>query len=90
MKHEYRVVPYGDGYEPQMKYTMGRKDGTCWFPLNVEGYWLEPDAFNDGEVTMHISMPESVAKRAIVRATAINGENLTPVLKAAGSGEATS
>jgi len=74
--NEYRIIRYGTGWEPQMSYTAGLAEGVFWFPLDENGYWLEPDAFTKGEVTKHISMPKPAAKRAIMRSRAINGQHI--------------
>jgi hypothetical protein len=76
---QYRVVEVPGGFEPQMLSTMGAVDGERWFPLNAEGYWLEPDAFSYGVITKHSIMTREEAERAVTRARAINGENLRPV-----------
>ena len=80
---EYRICKYfAFGYEPQMKSTMGAKDGTEWFPLNEAGYWLEPEAFNHGHITRHlVFVKREDAERAIIRARSINLENLKEVAK---------
>src|ERR1700748_3112647 len=61
----YRIVRYGNGYEPQMSYSAGMVKGLFWYPMNADGYWLEPDAFNEGRITMHIAMtkPEDMWDR---------------------------
>lgn len=68
----YRIVRYGNGYEPQMSYSAGMIEGLFWYPLNGDGHWLEPDAFTQGHITMHISMPKTIAQRAIRRAQGVN------------------
>lgn len=73
---QYRIVRRLGGFEPQYSYTAGRVKGIFWFPLNAEGYWLEPDAFTDGNPTKHISMTKADARRAILRARAINEEHI--------------
>lgn len=75
----YRIVDRGSGYEPQMSYSMGIAEGLVWFPLNEDGYWLEPDAFGDGKVTKSAQMPRTSAERAIQRAMAIEGVHLKAV-----------
>ena len=72
----YRIKRRFGGFEPQCSYTAGMVDGVFWFPLNAEGYWLEPDAFSYGKITKHISLPKEDAKRAILRAQAINAQHL--------------
>lgn len=62
-----------------MSYTAGIPDGAVWYPLNAEGYWLEPDAFSYGNPKQHIAMPRAEAKRAILRARAINGGHIQEV-----------
>lgn len=59
-----------------MSYTAGMVKGVFWFPLNAEGYWLEPDAFSNGNVTRHIIMSKEDAKKAILRARAIEGNHI--------------
>ena len=76
---EYRIVRRLLGFEPQYSYTAGMVKGVFWYPLNAEGYWLEPDAFNSGTITKHISMSRAEAKRAVLRARAINEEHLRQV-----------
>jgi hypothetical protein len=78
----YRIVDRGCKYEPQMSYSMGNENGFAWFPLNEDGYWLEPDAFSTGYLTKCSCMPLSVAKRSIRRAMAINGVHLQIVTNA--------
>lgn len=75
----YRIVANGDGYEPQQKYNAGHADGDFWFPLRENGYWLEPDAYNYGVITMHISMPREMAERALALAASMNGNNIVSV-----------
>lgn len=72
----YRVRRRLGGWEPQHSYTAGAVDGVFWYPLNAEGYWLEPDAFNYGRVTKHIAMTYHEASRAILRARAINQQHI--------------
>ena len=64
------------GWEPQMQYTMGMVDGVQWFPLNKDGYWLEPDAFSYGKITKHNYFKLAEAKRICLRASAINQHHL--------------
>ena len=75
--HRYRIVRCGGGWEPQISYNAGVAKGHFWFPLNEDGYWLESDAFTDGVVTKHIALSKAEAKRAILRARAINGLHIT-------------
>ncbi len=77
--HKYRIVRRDGGHEPQMLSTTGSAAFTgpkdVWFPLNSQGYWLEPDAFNYGLVTKHAPLPtRHEAERAILRAKAINDD----------------
>lgn len=74
--NQYRIRRRLTGWEPQHSYTAGRVDGVFWYPLNADGYWLEPGAFTDGKVTKHIAMPKEAAKRAILRARAINQQHI--------------
>lgn len=73
---EYRIVRRLGGFEPQCSYTAGMVKGVFWYPLNPDGFWLEPDAFSCGNITKHISLPKEDAKRAILRARAINGQHV--------------
>ena len=73
---EYRVVRRLGGFEPQCSYTAGMVDGIFWYPLNPDGFWLEPDAFSYGNVTKHISLPKDDANRAILRARALNEQHI--------------
>jgi hypothetical protein len=50
--------------------------GIFWYPLNAEGYWLEPGAFTNGDPSRHITMAKVAAERAILRARAINEEHV--------------
>lgn len=72
----YRIVRRRGGYEPQFSYTAGVVKGVFWYPLNADGYWLEPDAFTNGNPTKHIAMSKDDASRAILRARAINEEHI--------------
>jgi hypothetical protein len=77
---QYRIVERGSGWEPQMLYRPGSSKFTgpkgVWFPLNSQGYWLEPDAFDYGDVTKHAPLPtREEAERAIERAKLINSDN---------------
>lgn len=72
---EYRIRWRLFGWEPQQRYNTGL-GGMIWFPLNAEGYWLQPDAYNDGAVTHHVTMPRHDAERAILRARAINQQHI--------------
>lgn len=73
---QYRIVRRLGGYEPQISYTAGIAEGLFWFPLNEDGYWLEPEAFSTGNVTKHVSMTKDVARRAVLRARAINEHHI--------------
>lgn len=64
------------GWDPQQKYTMGQVDGDKWFPLNDKGYWLEPDAFNEGRISAHNYFPRSEARHVIMKAKSINQESI--------------
>lgn len=74
--NQYRIRRRFDGWEPQHSYTAGAVDGVFWYPLNAEGYWLDMDAFNYGKITKHIAMSKEEAKRAILRARAINQQHI--------------
>jgi len=74
---QYRIVRRRGGYEPQFSYNAGMVRGLFWYPLNAEGYWLEPDAFTNGNPNARISMSKEDARRAILRARAINEEHIT-------------
>lgn len=69
---KYRLI----GYEPQMRYTVGTKNGTKWFPLSPDGYWLEPESFSYGVITRHMTMTKDDAKAAILKAKSANSENM--------------
>lgn len=73
---QYRIVRRLGGYEPQHSYTAGIAEGVFWFPLNEEGYWLEPEAFSSGNVTKHVVMTKDLARRALLRARAINEQHI--------------
>lgn len=73
---QYRAVRRPGGYEPQFSYTAGTVKGVFWYPLNADGYWLEPDSFTNGNPTKRISMSKDDANRAILRARAINEEHI--------------
>lgn len=70
----YRVIPHGDGFMPQMSYSMGMVAGLQWFPLNVQGFWNDPDSFSFGKTTKELPIPmtKDDAERAIERAKLIN------------------
>lgn len=74
--YRYRAIRRLGGWEPQMSYTAGTVDGVVWYPLNAEGYWLEPKAFSSGNPRAHIAMTKAEAGRAITRARAINGQHI--------------
>lgn len=74
--HQYRLRRRLRGWEPQCSYTAGAVDGVFWFPLNENGYWLEPEAFSFGKITKHIALPKELAKRALLRARAINQQHI--------------
>lgn len=76
VSRQYRIVRRVGGYEPQFSYNAGMANGLFWYPLNADGYWLEPDAFTNGNPTKHITMSKSDAGRVILRARAINEEHL--------------
>lgn len=72
-KYQYRIVKNNDGFEAQMKYNVGVSTGFRWFPLNDNGYWLEPDAFSFGTITLHKSFPTlEEAQRVILKARVVN------------------
>ena len=73
---QYRIVRRLEGYEPQFSFNAGTVEALSWYPLNAEGYWLEPDAFTNGNPTKHLSMTRADARRAILRARAINEEHI--------------
>lgn len=64
------------GWEPQMQYTVGMKGGSRWFPLNPNGYWLEPEAFSYGNIKKHNYFTRAEAKRICLRASAINQHHI--------------
>ncbi len=69
----YRLLK---GWEPQQQYNMGMKLGLRWYPLNEQGYWLEPDAYNYGVITKHNYFTLGEAKRICLRAQAINQHHI--------------
>jgi hypothetical protein len=73
---QYRMVRCWGGYEPQISYSAGMVKGLFWYPLNREGYWLEPDAFTHGNPTRRSVMSKDDAKRAVLRSRAINQEHI--------------
>lgn len=73
---KYRIVRRISGFEPQCSYTSGMVKGVFWYPLNAAGYWLEPEAFNYGKITKHITMSKDEARRAVLRARAINEHHI--------------
>lgn len=75
MRYLYRVHWRWFGWEPQMRYNTG-KGKMLWFPLNAEGYWLEMDAYTEGKITKRIRMSWREAKRAVLRAQAINQHHI--------------
>lgn len=78
--NSYRIVEHSNGFEPQIRYTMGFIDGEAWFPLDASGHWLEPDAFSYGQVTMRLLFANRAdAERVILRAKSINEENISVV-----------
>lgn len=62
-----------------MSYTAGMVKGVFWFPLNPDGYWLEPDAFTHGKITRHIVMSKADAQQVVLRARAIEGAHISAV-----------
>lgn len=74
---QYRVVRCWGGWEPQASYTAGTVKGLFWYPLNREGYWLEPESFSMGNPTKRSVMHRSDAHRAILRGRAINQQHVT-------------
>jgi hypothetical protein len=79
---EYRIRPVlFKGWEPQMRFCAGMRRVEFWTPLNVSGYWAEPQSFSWGETTGR-RYPLSLrdARLAIERAKRINSGSL---LKAA-------
>jgi hypothetical protein len=72
-KYQYRIVKNNAGFESQMKYQVGMSKEFLWFPLNEYGYWLEPDAFSFGNITLHKSFPSlEEAQRVILKARVVN------------------
>lgn len=74
---QYRIVRRLGGYEPQYSYSAGVAPGLFWFPINEHGYWLEPEAFSSGNVTKHVTMTKDKARKALLRARAINAQHIT-------------
>lgn len=72
----YRIVSLPNGYEPQMRYTTGTTKKVKWFPINAEGYWLEPKVFDMGVIEQHLVFAhKATALEAIAKAQKINNEN---------------
>lgn len=74
---EYRIEPYGDGFEPQMQYQIGGKE--IWIPLDADGIVLDPNTwknFGTPAITMRISLTKTEAERAVICARRINGDTL--------------
>jgi hypothetical protein len=76
VSRQYRIVRRFGGYEPQFSYNAGMVKGIFWYPLSHEGYYLEPDAFTNGNPTEHVTMSKVNARRAILRARAINEDHI--------------
>lgn len=70
----YRVVELNGKYEPQHYYFI--KGGEQWIPLDKEGCWIDPNVYNTGEIKVRSPMEEWEANRSILRAQAINQENI--------------
>lgn len=75
--NQYRIKRRWLGYEPQMQYCSARGPSKVWFPINENGYWLEPDAYNYGIVTMHLVFKNKKdADAVILKAKSANQENI--------------
>jgi hypothetical protein len=69
---DYRVTKTGRTFRPEMLFvTKDHPDGQ-WLPLNREGFWADPEAYNTGVVTKWVSMRKAEAERAVWRAMKIN------------------
>lgn len=73
MAQDYRIVEKGGMFEPQMLYGCGAAPGMKWFPLNKNGYWADPSAYDFGLITKDSLMSLEEAKCAIESAKKING-----------------
>lgn len=71
----YRILWRWFGWEPQHRYSTG-KGKMLWYPLNMEGYWIEPDAYTTERITKRIKMTLTQARRAVLRARAINQQHI--------------
>ena len=72
---KYRVVQIDGGHEPQMLCNAGLVKGEFWYPLNQDGYFAEPEAFNSGAPIGRYPIASDAAERAILRAMKINGDS---------------
>ena len=70
--YQYRVIEKHGEFEPQMLYNCGATPGLKWFPLDAEGYWADPSAFDFGLITIDSLMSREQAERAIDLAKEIN------------------
>ena len=74
----YRVVSSELGHEPQMSFDM--PGGERWIPLNLEGYWADPDETGESAGRVRFIVSDlGLAQRAIVRAQATNKTNISTV-----------
>lgn len=72
---DYRIAEIDGGFEPQMLYHAPMKGEDVWFPLNAQGYWLEPDAYSYGNVQKHAPLPTRFdAEQAVARAKLLNSD----------------
>lgn len=75
---EYRIIETDAGYEPQIRYLV--RDRERWFALLPSGYWADPDEWDeDDSGTRLILATRTKAERAIIKAQAINQDNIRPV-----------
>lgn len=75
---EYRITETNQGFEPQIKFLV--RGNERWFALLPSGYWADPDEWNSEESSTRLILStREKAERAIIRARAINQDNLRAV-----------
>lgn len=80
--NNYRIKRLWHWYEPQMQYTAGISGQKFWVGLTDTGYWCDPDSFKDGDVRVRsLFRDKETAKRAVLRAKAMNGESMRVTVK---------
>ncbi len=78
VENEYRIKKSAAGFEPQMRYLV--RGSLRWFALNFEGFWADPDEWNEDKSTSRFIVgSRTKAERVIARAKAINGDALLRV-----------